>query len=47
MNRNRKPEKAIIGVIRIGFLLWSAAFIFRSSCVAVEGIGFFVYLMTP
>ncbi len=34
---NRKLEKTIITVISIGFLIWSAAFIYRSSFIAVDG----------
>ena len=38
---NRKPERAIITVISIGFVLWSAAFIYRSSFIAVDGKRYF------
>lgn len=37
----RKLEKAIITVISIGFLIWSAAFIYRSSFIAVDGKRYF------
>lgn len=38
---NRKPEKTIIPAISIGFTLWSAAFIFRSSFIAIDGKRYF------
>lgn len=38
---NRKLEKAIIAVISIGFVAWSAAFIYRSSLLAVDGKRYF------
>ncbi len=38
---NRKLEKAIITVISIGFGIWCAAFIYRSSFIAVDGKRYF------
>jgi len=38
---NQKLEKAIITVISIGFVIWSAAFIYRSSFIAVDGKRYF------
>lgn len=38
---NRRLEKAIITVISIGFLIWSAVFIYRSSFIAVDGKRYF------
>jgi hypothetical protein len=38
---NRKLEKTIIAVISIGFLIWSAAFIYRSSFIAINGKRYF------
>ena len=37
----RKLEKVIIVVISIGFVIWSAAFIYRSSFIAVDGKRYF------
>lgn len=37
----RKLEKAIITAITMGFLLWSATFIYRSSFMAVDGKRYF------
>lgn len=37
----RKLEKAILAVISIGFVIWSAAFIYRSSFIAVDGKRYF------
>lgn len=33
---NRKLEKVVIALISIGFVIWSAAFIYRSSFIAVD-----------
>lgn len=38
---NRRLERAIITVISIGFLIWSAVFIYRSSFIAVDGKRYF------
>jgi hypothetical protein len=38
---NRKPERVIIAVLSIVFVIWSAAFIFRSSFIAVDGKRYF------
>lgn len=37
----RKLEKAILAAISIGFIIWSAAFIYRSSFIAVDGKRYF------
>lgn len=38
---NRKLEKATIAFISIGFVMWSAAFIYRSSFIAIDGKRYF------
>jgi hypothetical protein len=38
---NQKLEKAILTVISIGFVIWSAAFIYNSSFIAVDGKRYF------
>lgn len=38
---NRKLEKAILAVISIGFIVWSATFIYRSSFIAIDGKRYF------
>jgi len=38
---SRKLEKAIIGASSVGFVIWSAAFIYRSSFIAVDGKRYF------
>jgi len=42
MNKyNAKPEKVITWIISIGFALWSSAFIFQSSIIAIDGKRYF------
>jgi arabinofuranosyltransferase len=36
-----RPENAIIGIISIGFAIWSAAFIYGSSFIAIDGKRYF------
>ena len=38
---NRKPERVIIAVLSIVFVIWSAAFILKSSFIAVDGKRYF------
>ena len=38
---NRKLERALIAIISIGFVIWSAAFIYRSSFIAIDGKRYF------
>jgi arabinofuranosyltransferase len=38
---NQKPAKTILTLISIGFVIWSAAFIYRSSFLAVDGKRYF------
>jgi arabinofuranosyltransferase len=38
---NRKLEKAVLATISIAFVIWSAAFIYRSSFIAIDGHRYF------
>jgi hypothetical protein len=38
---NRKLENSVLAIISIGFVIWSAAFIYRSSFVAIDGKRYF------
>lgn len=39
--RNSKLENAILAIISVGFIVYSAAFIYRSSFIAIDGKRYF------
>jgi arabinofuranosyltransferase len=38
---NRRPERVIFTIISIGFVIWSVAFIYKSSFIAIDGRRYF------